>query len=96
MSAAAIDAMLKNRGLTTGSLYERIDKAAETHLITLDMAKWAHQVRLDANDQRHADEEAPLPVKEDAERCFRFAVALAEVLFVLPARVTRGIEETKK
>ena len=96
MSASAIDAMLKNRGLTKGTLYERIDLAAEQHLITTDMAKWAHQVRLDANDQRHADEAAPLPTTPDAERCFAFAVALAEVLFVLPARVTRGIEETKK
>jgi hypothetical protein len=95
MSAAAIDAMLKNRGLTKGSLYERIDKAAEEHLITADMAKWAHQVRLDANDQRHADEAAPLPTTAEAERCFKFAMALAEVFFVLPSRVTRGIEETK-
>ena len=59
------------------------------------MAKWAHQVRLDANDQRHADESAPLSTKQDAERSVRFALALAEILFVLPARVTRGIEESK-
>jgi hypothetical protein len=59
------------------------------------MAKWAHQVRLDANDQRHADEAAPLPTTAEAERCFKFAMALAEVFFVLPSRVTRGIEETK-
>jgi len=96
MSASSIDAMLKKRGLTEGSLYVRIDQAATDHIITTDMAKWAHQVRLDANDQRHADEGAPLPTTEDAARCVVFAQALADVLFILPARVTRGIEETKK
>lgn len=93
MSAAAIDSMLKSRGLRDGSLYERIDQAAANHLITSDMAQWAHQVRLDANDQRHADESMPLPRTEDARRCLDFAEALGDVLFVLPARVTRGRAE---
>lgn len=95
MSASAIDAMLKVKGYKDGSLYTRIDKAAADHAITGDMAKWAHQVRLDANDQRHADETASLPTPEDARRCLDFALALADVIFVLPSRVTRGIEETK-
>jgi Domain of unknown function (DUF4145) len=96
MSAAAVDAMLKSKGLKDGSLYKRIDEAAKDHLITDGMAQWAHQVRLDANDQRHADENAPLPTKDDAQRCLDFAVALGEFLFVLPARVTRGINESRK
>src|SRR5262249_11787782 len=95
LSASAVDAMLKARGYKEGSLYTRIDLAAKDHVITEDMAKWAHQVRLDANDQRHSDEDAPLPNHEDARRCLDFAFALAEVMFVLPGRVTRGIEETK-
>ncbi|MCH8197809.1 MAG: DUF4145 domain-containing protein [Proteobacteria bacterium] len=94
LSAGAIDSMLKERDLTEGSLYSRIDKAAEDHIITQDMATWAHQVRLDANDMRHADENTPLPELQDAQRCLEFAFALAEVLFALPARVTRGIEDS--
>jgi hypothetical protein len=92
MSASAIDAMLKERGLSDGSLYARIDTAAQNHIITADMARWAHHVRLEANGQRHADENEPLPTKEDAERSLEFALALAEFLFVLPARVTRGLQ----
>ena len=95
MCASAIDAMLKDKGLKEGRLYDRIDQAATKHLITPDMAKWAHQVRLDANDQRHADEAAPLPSQKDAGLCLSFALALAEVLYVIPARVTRGVEESK-
>src|SRR5437870_1656655 len=59
-------------------------------LITAEMAEWAHEVRLDANAQRHADRAATRPTGEDARRCIEFALALAEFLFVLPARVKRG------
>ena len=50
-----------------------------------------HAVRLDANDQRHADESADLPTDKDAQRCIAFALALAEILFVLPSRIERGL-----
>ena len=89
--ASAVDAMLKEKGYTKGSLYERIDKAVADGLITEDMATWAHEIRLDANDQRHADEGASLPDEKRAKLIFDFAVSFAEYLFVLPARVTRGI-----
>ena len=95
LCASAVDAMLKDKGFKDGTLNHRINKAASDHLITQDIAKWAHQVRLDANDQRHADEAAPLPTQQDAGRSLGFALALADVLYVIPARVTRGIEESK-
>lgn len=93
LAASAVDAMLKSKGYKEGDLYTRINKAKGKHLITEDMAIWAHQVRLEANDQRHADEEAGLPTTEDANKSFEFALALAEILFVLPARVTRGLKQ---
>lgn len=90
LAASAVDAMLKAKGKTDCSLYTRIDAAAKEHLITTEMAAWAHEVRLEANDQRHSDETAALPVEEDARRCIAFASALGEFLFALPARVSRG------
>ena len=92
LSASSVDAMLKAKALTSGSLYSRIDEAAKQNLITDEMAKWAHEVRLDANDQRHSDEQTPLPDRAQAEKCVEFATALAQFLFVLPARVRRGLE----
>jgi hypothetical protein len=62
-------------------------------VITEEMAKWAHEVRLDANDQRHTDDDVPLPDAKDAERCIRFAKALAQFVFVLPAMVNKGPED---
>ena len=91
LAGSAVDAMLKLKGYTDGSLYARIEKAAADHLITTEMARWAHEVRLDANDQRHADQAADLPSPNDAQRVIDFASAFAEFLFVLPSRVQRGL-----
>lgn len=90
MSASAVDAMLKCKGYEKGTLNERIEKAAGDGVITAEMSELAHDVRLDANDQRHADTKAPRPTTADAQRCFEFAHALADLLFVLPARVKRA------
>jgi hypothetical protein len=92
LCASAVDAMLKIKNYTDGSLYARIERAAADHLITADMATWAHEIRLDANDQRHADHAATLPSQQDAIRTIDFANALAEFLFVLPSRVQRGLQ----
>jgi hypothetical protein len=96
LAASAVDAMLKEKGYKEGTLNSRIKKSAEDHLITDDMAQWAHEVRLDANDPRHADETNPLPSTADGRRSIDFAQALAQFLFVLPARVRRGREEASK
>jgi hypothetical protein len=90
LTASAVDAMLRDKGYKDGTLNNRIDAASKDHLITNEMAAWAHEVRLDANDQRHADETAALPNAADAEKTIEFANALAQFLYVLPARVERG------
>jgi hypothetical protein len=87
MSASSIDAMLKDNGLTEGSLYKRIDQAANNGILTQKMADWAHRVRLDANNPRHADGQTPHMTEEDAKRAFDFANALTEYLYKLPSRM---------
>lgn len=96
LASSSIDAMFKYKGYKSGSLYTRINKAEKDHLITEDMSKWAHQVRLDANEQRHVDEEIVLPSEADAKKTIDFTLALGEFLFVLPSKVTKGIEDSKK
>ena len=90
LCASSVDAMLKEKGLKEGSLYKRIEDASKNNLITEEMSLWAHEVRLDANDERHADEGAELPSETDAKRCIDFVKALADFLFILPARIERG------
>jgi uncharacterized protein DUF4145 len=100
LAASGVDAMLRAKLYKEGSLYSRINKAAEDHLITQEMAHWAHSVRLDANDQRHADEKVSLPTSDDAIRSIDFVLALGSFLFVLPSRVKSGLasasDENKK
>jgi Domain of unknown function (DUF4145) len=94
LAASTVDAMLKAKGYKKGSLYDRIEQAVKDHLITKEMGEWAHKVRLDSNDQRHADEEATLPDEKDARRSIEFATALGQFMFVLPALVEKGLKET--
>lgn len=96
LSASAIDAMLKAKSYEEGSLYARINDAVANHLITQGMAQWAHEVRLDANEQRHAGDSVSLPTSDDAQRSVEFALALGEFLFVLPSRVKQGLADATK
>jgi hypothetical protein len=61
LCASAVDAMLKAKSYKDGTLYGRINQAAKDHLITPEMAKWAHDVRIEANDPRLPRK--PLPMK---------------------------------
>ncbi|WP_203074702.1 DUF4145 domain-containing protein [Falsiroseomonas ponticola] len=91
LAASSIDAMLKALNLQAGSLYSRIEAAVKGGKLTPAMAQWAHQVRLDANDVRHADEKSPHHDEASARRVLEFARALADFLFVFPHRVNRGL-----
>lgn len=91
MAGSAVDAMLKRHGLVEGSLYSRIDKALEGHILTQGMADWAHSVRLGSNRPRHADAENPHVSPEQAQQSVDFAEALGNFLFVLTARIERGL-----
>ena len=73
-------------------MHRRIGQAVSEGRITKEMASWAHEVRLDANDQRHSDVEAEHSTTADAQRCIEFVRAFGEYLFVLPARVRRGLQ----
>ena len=95
MSGSAVDAMLKELGYEKGSVYERIDQAVIDHKLTEAMGEWAHSVRLGANRPRHADNDNPHLTPEEARQALEFAEALGSFLFVLTAKITRGIEAAK-
>ena len=92
MAGSAVDAMLKKHGYETGSLYDRIDKALADNLLTKGMADWAHEVRLGSNRPRHADKDKPHVSPSEAAQSVEFAEALGNFLFVLTARIDRGLK----
>lgn len=96
IAGSAVDAMLKHKGYQSGSLYSRIDKALEENVLTKGMADWAHSVRLGSNRPRHADAERPHVSNDEAKQSVDFAEALAHFLFVLTARINRGIEAAEQ
>jgi len=91
MAGSAVDAMLKYHKYTEGSLYSRIDQAVTDNLLTKGMADWAHAVRLGSNRPRHADKDKPHVSPEEAKQSVEFAEALGNFLFVLTARIERGL-----
>ncbi|MEX1013880.1 MAG: DUF4145 domain-containing protein [Candidatus Paceibacterota bacterium] len=96
LCASAVDEMLKQREYFEGSLYNRIKKATEDNVLTKDMEQWAHDIRLDANDERHSDYDASMASIEDAKRALSFTDALAEYLFILPNKVKRGLNKKEE
>jgi len=95
MAGSAVDAMLKEKGLSDGSLYSRIDQALEANILTQSMADWAHSVRLGSNRPRHADRERPHVSAAEAKQSVEFAEALGHFLYVLNARIQRGIQSAQ-
>lgn len=95
MAGSAVDAMLKVKGLEDGSLYARIDKALAENILTQSMADWAHEVRLGSNRPRHSDSTRPHVTPSEAQQSVEFAEALGHFLFVLTARIQRGIVAAK-
>jgi hypothetical protein len=92
LAASSVDAMLIEKGFNNDTLYGKIKSAVEEHKITQEMADWAHEVRLNANSERHPKDDIESATTEDAKRTVEFAKAMAEFLFVLPSKVQRGIE----
>lgn len=95
MAGSAVDAMLKSKDYVEGSLYARIDQALKDGVLTQGMAEWAHSVRLGSNRPRHADADRPHVTYDEAQRSVEFAEALGSFLFVLTAKVERGIAAAK-
>jgi hypothetical protein len=95
MAGSAVDGMLKANSLVDGTLYARIDEALKRNLLTQGMADWAHEVRLGSNRPRHADKDKPNVSPAEAKQSVEFAEALGNFLFVLNAKIKRGIAAAK-
>ena len=89
LAASSVDAMLKEVGYKEGTLFSRIQAASANGLLTDQMRDWAHEIRLSANEPRHADDNFGGSTISDAKQVIDFAEALGDYLFVLPARVKK-------
>lgn len=92
LASSAVDAMLKEKGFESGTLYSRIESAVAKNVLTPSMGEWAHRIRLDANEVRHADLENPHRTVDEAKQLIEFAKALGQFLYVFPARIAAGLK----
>jgi hypothetical protein len=90
----ALDFMLREKNITGQSLNEQIESAGKQHILISGMIDWAHEIRLAANLERHPDQDDATP--EEVQQCLDFAFAVAQNLFVLPAKVTLGKQRAKR
>ncbi len=82
MFRSALEAALKDKFPDlSGTLFERIQKAAEHNALTPDLAEWAHEIRIEGNQAAHEDQPYQ---REDAERLEAFTDMVFRYLFTLP------------
>lgn len=75
-----------------GKLNVRIQKAADDHKLTAELAGWAHHVRILRNEAVHDEE----PLKqEDVEDVEAFAHVILQYLFTLPGELEEARDRRK-
>lgn len=97
LTRAVVEATAKDKGITTGNLWVKIDAMYDAHLIREHVKEAAHEVRHFGNDMAHGDFVDPVTVDEATEAVELMAEVLNEV-FQSPARVARvkAAREKKK
>jgi len=94
LAASSVDAMLKTQKYTGDGLVSRVEKAAENGIVPQDLVTWAHQVRLESNDDP-GDAGFKMPTQKEARQVIDFALVLAEFMFVLPKKMKQGLKASK-
>ena len=67
-----------------GTLYERLKRLADNHVIPSAVAEWAHEVRVIGNDGLHEDATVS---RDDAEMARSFALTYLRYAFELPGDI---------
>ncbi|WP_427130378.1 DUF4145 domain-containing protein [Pseudarthrobacter sp. S9] len=86
MARTVVEATAKNKGITSGNLFNKIDKLAEKNFIREFTKETAHAIRGFGNDMAHGDIELPVD-HDDAEMVLDFMGALLIEVFQNPAKL---------
>jgi hypothetical protein len=80
MFRKALEAMLRDKYPgAKGRLLERIDQAAKAGVLTTELARYAHTIRLEGNEAAHGDYE-----EADADRLRSFTTLVLQYVYTLP------------
>lgn len=89
LARSVIEATAKEKGITSGNLFQKIDEMHTLRLIREHIKEGAHEVRHLGNDMAHGDFSEPVTREESALLLTLMDEVLAEV-FQSPARVLRA------
>jgi hypothetical protein len=89
MARSVIEATAKDKGITSGSLQDKIDKMHKDALIREHIKEGAHELRYFGNEMAHGDFGNPV-IKEDADLVLTLMQEILQEVFASPARVTRA------
>lgn len=80
MFRKTLEAVLRDKCATaTGGLFKRIDHAAEVGILTADLARYAHTIRLEGNEAAHGTYD-----KADAQRLHSLVKLVLQYVYTLP------------
>lgn len=83
MARTAIEATAKDKQITGGDLYHKIDAMADKNIITGQLAEEAHEIRLLGNDMAHGDLAEPVS-EEDASDILGFLDSVMDYVYQQP------------
>lgn len=93
VGSRSLNEMLLAIGYEDKNLYNKLQQASEDRKITSEMESWAHEVRLNANEERHPKKYSTEATQEDAKNTIELLKAFAQYLFVLPAMIQKEIKK---
>lgn len=97
LARSVVEATSKDKGITSGSLMQKIDAMHEARLVREDVRDGAHEIRFLGNDMAHGDSLVPAS-SEDAELVITLMDEVLAEIYQGPARVRRrrDAREAKK
>lgn len=91
LARAVIEATAKDKGITNGTLYKKIEKMHEHGLVSELVRDQAHEVRYLGNDMAHGDFVEPVST-EEADEILELMAEVLHAVFEMPAQLLRRKE----
>lgn len=88
MARTVVEATAKAKGITSGTLFHKIDELAKQSFVRESTKEAAHEVRHFGNDMAHGDIEDP-PSNDDADEVLELMSEVLNEVFQGPARTAR-------
>jgi len=95
MCRRALQTSVIGKGASNGRLIDQIDELCRKGVITEDIGKWSHEIRLTGNIGAHPDGLEDV-TPQDAEDLLKFLEEYLNYVYVMPAKVAEKRARQKK